>query len=267
MKAALNGGLNLSILDGWWNEYYDGENGWAIPTADSVDTPEERDQLESEALYDLIEHQVAPRFYDRNAQGVPERWTQSIRHTLSTLSPQLSAERMVREYAQRLYLPAAAAAHAVIDGDYAVAASLSEWKERERAAWPSVAVVHVESGGLDDTPQVGDELQVRARVNLGSLTPDDVSVQVVYGHTTNGDQLADARTVALTSAVLATTTTPITVVTPGAGAAQSDSEGLYGFSGTVVLERAGSFGYTVRVVPRHEHLASSAELGLIAAAR
>ncbi|RFA22047.1 alpha-glucan family phosphorylase [Subtercola boreus] len=267
MKAALNGGLNLSILDGWWNEYYDGENGWAIPTADSVDTPEERDQLESEALYDLIEHQVAPRFYDRNAQGLPERWTKSIRHTLSTLSPQLSAERMVSEYALRLYLPAAAAATAVIDHDYGPATALAEWKEQERAAWPSVAVVHVESGGLDDTPQVGDELQVRARVNLGSLTPSDVSVQVVYGHTTNGDQLADVRTVSLAPAVLSTATTPITVVTPEGGAPESDSEGLYGFSGTVVLGRAGSFGYTVRVVPRHENLASSAELGLVATAR
>ncbi|GAA0999976.1 alpha-glucan family phosphorylase [Subtercola frigoramans] len=265
MKAALNGGLNLSILDGWWNECYDGENGWAIPTADSAESSEERDQLESEALYDLIEHQVAPRFYDRNSEGVPERWTKSIRHTLATLSPSLSAERMVSEYVTRLYVPACAAEKAVSGHDYAPALELSEWKARERAAWSSVSVVHVESGGLDDTPQVGDELQVRASVNLGSLTPDDVSVEVVYGHTANGDQLTDARAVALAPTVVSTSTTPLTVVAPGV--VPTDADGLYGFSGTVVLEHAGSFGYTVRVVPKHELLASSAELGLIASAR
>jgi starch phosphorylase len=264
MKAALNGGLNLSILDGWWNEYYDGENGWAIPTADSADTPEERDQLESEALYDLIEHQVAPRFYDRTAQGLPERWTKSIRHTLATLSPSLSAERMVSEYVLRLYLPAAAAAHVIEGHDYTPAVELSEWKERERAGWPSVAVVHVESGGLDDTPQVGDELQVRARIQLGSLTPDDVAVEVVYGHAGVGDALTDVNSIALAPAQLPTTTTPITVINPGSQ--HTDSDGLWGFSGTVVLERAGSFGYTVRVVPKHANLASSAELGLVAGA-
>ncbi len=97
MKAALNGGLNLSILDGWWNEYFDGENGWAIPTADGAIDSAERDTIEANALYDLLEHRVAPRFYDRDADGLPRRWLESVRHTLQTLSKDLSAERMVRE--------------------------------------------------------------------------------------------------------------------------------------------------------------------------
>ena len=109
MKAALNGGLNLSILDGWWNEYYDDRNGWAIPSADSAGDGDERDALEAASLYDLIEHQIAPRFYDRGADGVPAKWVGDIRHTLATLSPELSADRMVREYVERLYLPAARA--------------------------------------------------------------------------------------------------------------------------------------------------------------
>ncbi|MCU1514985.1 MAG: glgP, partial [Microbacteriaceae bacterium] len=98
MKAALNGSLNLSILDGWWAEFYDEENGWAIPSADSAGDGAERDKLEADAMYDLIEHQIAPRFYDRGTDGVPTRWVESIRHTLSTLSFELSADRMVREY-------------------------------------------------------------------------------------------------------------------------------------------------------------------------
>jgi starch phosphorylase len=82
MKAALNGGLNLSVLDGWWDEWYDGDNGWAIPTADGVTDVDQRDDLEAEALYDLIENDVAPRFYDHDADGVPTRWLEMVRHTL-----------------------------------------------------------------------------------------------------------------------------------------------------------------------------------------
>ncbi|WP_440709710.1 alpha-glucan family phosphorylase [Herbiconiux sp. YIM B11900] len=276
MKAALNGGLNLSILDGWWNEYYDGENGWAIPTADSAGDAAERDALEAEALYDLMENQVAPRFYDRDADGIPQHWMQSIRHTLATLSPELSAERMVREYVQRLYIPAATAERAMTVDDHSAARSLSQWKDRVRAAWPGVAVLHVESGGLDDTPQVGDELHVRAHIQLGGLSPHDVAVEVVYGHAVHGDDLSDPAVAELSTPHARAGAAAAGAETGGAdptdapaGAVEEEpvevpSELVY--SGTVALSRAGSFGYTVRVVPKHPNLASEAELGLIAVA-
>jgi starch phosphorylase len=245
MKAALNGSLNLSILDGWWAEFYDDENGWAIPTADSAGDGAERDKLEALALYDLIENQVAPRFYDRDFDGVPTRWVDSIRHTLGTLSPQLSADRMVREYVERLYLPAAAAEAAISSDSYQPARELARWKTRVTAAWPGVHVTHVESGGVDATPQVGDSLHVRAHVDLAGLTADDVSVEVVYGRAREGDLLDDIHRETL---VLSSTT----------------EDAVATFSGTVPLDRSGSFGYNVRVVPKHPLLASPAELGLIA---
>ena len=111
MKSALNGGLNLSIRDGWWDELYDGANGWAIPTADGVDDPHRRDDLEANALYELLATQVAPAFYDRT-DGVPHRWVELVRHTLTTLRPQVQATRMVREYVEDWYIPAARAARA-----------------------------------------------------------------------------------------------------------------------------------------------------------
>ena len=247
MKAALNGSLNLSILDGWWAEFYDQENGWAIPTADAAGDGAERDKLEANAMYDLIENQIAPRFYDRDFDGVPTRWVQSIRHTLTTLTPALSADRMVREYVERLYIPAAHAEHAVSDTGYVPARELAAWKERIVAAWPEVSVTHVESGGVDAVPQVGDVLHVRAHVVLGELEPDDVKVEVVYGRAKDGDKLADIHRSALE------------LVSHDLGAAAT-------FGGTVPLAKAGSFGYNVRVVPRHPLLATPAELGLIAVA-
>jgi len=246
MKAALNGSLNLSILDGWWAEFYDEENGWAIPSADSAGDGAERDKLEADSMYDLIEHQIAPRFYDRGDDGVPHRWVQSIRHTLSTLSPALSADRMVREYVERLYIPAAAAEEAISANSYQPARELALWKTKVNAAWPAVQVTHVESGGVDAVPQVGDTLHVRAQVELGGLTADDVAVEVVYGRAREGDGLVDTQHSAL----------EIT----------QESGGVSTFAGSVPLARAGSFGYNVRVVPRHPLLASAAEMGLVAAA-
>jgi glycogen phosphorylase len=260
MKAALNGALNLSILDGWWNEYYDGEDGWAIPSADSAGDARERDELEAESLYDLIENQVAPRFYRRDAHGVPTRWLRSVRHTLSTLSPALSADRMVREYVQRLYMPAAKAAEAISDGDYAGGRELAQWKNLIQSAWGAVSVVHVESGGLAPVPQVGDSLHVRAQVQLGTLTPDDVAVQVVYGTSREGDDLVDIATVELAPLE----DDAVDAHTPMTGTLYLD--GSTTFAGTVTLTRPGSFGYNVRVVPKNPYLVNPAEMGLVAVA-
>src|SRR5690606_27580100 len=149
MKAALNGALNLSILDGWWNEYHDEHNGWAIPSADSAGDGAERDALEAGAMYDLIEHQIAPRLYDRTEDGVPAKWVADIRHTLTTLSPALSADRMVREYVDRLYTPAAAAERAITASSYQPARDFAAWRARVEAGWPGVHVTHVESGGVE----------------------------------------------------------------------------------------------------------------------
>ena len=106
MKAALNGSLNLSILDGWWAERFDGENGWAIPSAAESTDPAERDALEAVAMYDLVEHRIAPAFYERDAAGRPRRWLQMVRQSIATVLPRFSAQRMVKEYVQKMYVPA-----------------------------------------------------------------------------------------------------------------------------------------------------------------
>ena len=248
MKAALNGGLNLSVLDGWWDEWYDGSNGWSIPSADGVDDPERRDDIESRALYELIEQKVAPRFYDCDTSGddvgVPARWIEMVRHTMRSLGPKVLADRMVRDYVRLLYAPAAASSRA-LNGDHAGAEQLATWKRRVRAAWPRVGVDHVESSGIGDAAEVGDTLEVRAFVSLGELAPSDVDVQVVHGRIRHEEALVDTATESLQ-------------------VAESYEAGRHRFEGRVRLGSTGPFGYTVRVVPRHRLLASPAELGCVA---
>jgi glycogen phosphorylase len=244
MKAALNGGLNLSILDGWWDEWYDGENGWAIPSADGVDDPDRRDDIESVALYDLIENEVAPRFYDADSDGVPSRWLEMVRHTLKSLGPKVLATRMVSDYVTELYGPAAVAGRR-LNSDYQGAARLAEWKQRIRAGWPAVRVEHVESEGVGDSPEVGATLTVQAYVGLGDLVPDDVDVQLVHGVVTAEDTLVNSQVESLHSV-------------------ESYEGGRHRFDGSIQLERSGGFGYTVRVIPRNEFLISPAELGVVA---
>src|SRR5215203_2693864 len=233
MKSALNGGLNLSIRDGWWDEMYDGENGWAIPTADGIDDSR-RDDIEAAGFYSLVESQVAPRFYDRR-EDTPSRWVEMVRHTLKGLGPQVLATRMVRDYVTRLYAPAAGSARRVAADGYAGAKQLATWRMKVLGAWPSVTVRHVESSGVGDTPELGATLSLRAEVDLAGLDPADVDVQAAYGRVDETNGLHDVQTLALAYA--------------------GDGDGLHRWEGTVPLERTGAFGYTVRVLPTHPLLA------------
>ena len=128
MKAALNGGLNLSIRDGWWDEWFDGQNGWAIPTADGVADADRRDEVEARAIYDLLSNQVLPRFYESGRDGVPARWVEMVRHTLRETGPKVLATRMVRDYVQALYVPAAGSARAMAGDGYAPAREEAGWR-------------------------------------------------------------------------------------------------------------------------------------------
>ncbi|HEY0637352.1 MAG TPA: alpha-glucan family phosphorylase [Pseudonocardiaceae bacterium] len=248
MKSALNGGLNLSIRDGWWDEFYDGENGWAIPTADGVVDPNRRDDLEAAALYELLNTQVGPMFYDRTEDGVPSRWVAMVRHTLATLRPQVQATRMVREYVERWYAPAARSSAAVLGADFGGARDLAGYRGRMEAAWPRVRVAHVDTTGVPDGPAavslaMGTPLTVRAAVELAGLDPREVTVQVLVGRVDDHDELHSP---------VATDMIP---AGPADGAAR--------FEATVALPAAGVIGYTVRVLPRHDLLASPVELGRV----
>ncbi|WNG91590.1 alpha-glucan family phosphorylase [Mycobacterium sp. ITM-2016-00318] len=250
MKSALNGGLNLSIRDGWWDEWYDGENGWEIPTADGLADDGRRDDLEAAALYSLVERSVAPKFYDRDERGVPVRWVEMVRHTLEVLGPKVLASRMVRDYTERYYAPAAQSLRRTVEpreeGDvpFGAAGDLAAYRQRAHEAWPKIQVTDVDSTGLPDTPLLGSELTLSASVQLAGLRPDEVSVQAVLGRVDTADALVN----------------PVTVAMVHTGTGEGGTET---FATTTPLPVAGPVGYTVRVLPHHPLLVSDTELGLV----
>jgi starch phosphorylase len=247
MKSALNGGLNLSVRDGWWDEWFDGENGWAIPSADDVTDTARRDELESAALYDLLEQMVSPLFYDTSAGGLPGRWLEMVAHTFADLGPRAQASRMVREYVTGLYEPAARASRALAggpegSGPFTAARDLAAWKRRVRTAWAGVHIEHIEAADGERHP--GEMLPVRASVALGELSPGDVTVEAVCGRVGDDDEIIDPEITAL-------------------ALSGPPTDGIARYAGEARLGRPGPFGYTVRVAPWHPLLATETEMGLV----
>jgi starch phosphorylase len=208
-----------------------------------------RDDLEASALYDLLEHAVVPKFYERDHRGVPPRWIEMVRHTLQTLGPKVLASRMVRDYVEQYYVPAAQSLRKTVGatdagGEYGGARELAAYRRRAEEAWPNIDVTDVDSTGLPDTPVLGSKLTLTATVYLAGLAPDEVTVQAVLGRVDSGDVLLD----------------PITVEMSYTGVAEAGNQV---FSTTTPLPLAGALGYTVRVLPRHPMLAAGTELGLV----
>ncbi len=239
MKAALNGALNCSVLDGWWDECYDGTNGWAIESAGDDPDQERRDLREAGSLFNILENQVVPRFYDRGRDGVPRQWVSMVLQAWATLGPQVTAARMVRDYTTDLYEPAAASAIHLLSSSGKPAAALAAWRARVDEAWDGVSVTSVE---LDDTPlQAGGSCNVVVTVDLGGLKAADVRVQCVHGPVGHdGEFLAELEVVEL----------------------QQSAPGTY--TGSITIAVAGTHGVSARVVPVHRDLANAFDVGRIA---
>jgi starch phosphorylase len=237
MKAALNGSLNLSVLDGWWDECFNGENGWAISSAETIDDLAKRDQVEAESLFGLLERHVVPMFYERHEGPLPRRWIRHVKENLASLGPEVVASRMVRDYTEQLYEPTAVRADA-LSGDRGVrAVALAGWIERVRASWKAVHVDGVETDTT--TADLGGSRAVSARVALGDLSPDDVEVQLLHGPVGQNDEIDHSHRV---------------VMSPDGDR----------YTGTFTCEHPGRYGFTVRVVPHHADLVTPVELGLVA---
>ncbi len=246
MKLPPNGGLNLSVLDGWWCEGYNGKNGWAIGAEIEDGDSEFQNEVDASSLYQLLENQIIPLYYAKPDGRLPLAWLQLMRESIRSVTPIFNTHRMVKEYTERLYLRAARA-HAEFSRDgWQAATELSQWKAQMRKDWPQVRISDVQIGNKDrQNIQVGDSLQVSAQVHLGALDPRHVRVEAYHGEAEN-DALRHP-----------------TVTVLGEGK-RLEGDGDYIYEGAVPAAESGTYGFSVRVVPTYPHLLQAHELRLIA---
>jgi starch phosphorylase len=244
MKVCVNGGLNLSVLDGWWVEGYQQDNGWAIGAGEEYTDLDYQDQVESRAIYDLLEQEIVPIFYERGSDGIPREWLKRMKRNIATNVPFFNTNRMVQQYVEVSYWPSARR-HLALSGDaMRRAIGLAEWKRKVASSWGQVRVDGVEALGNTEQLRVGQEMAVKARVQLGALTPDDVSVQLVHGTL---DALGD---------ISRTHVAPMSPAGPPRG-------GAWEYQGTIACRASGQYGFAVRVLPKNADLPSPFEPGLV----
>ncbi len=245
MKPPPNGGLNLSVLDGWWDEAWNGRNGWAIGEEIKDGSMEFQNEVDAESLYSILENQVTPLFYARPDGRLPLAWLQLMRDSMRTVTPQFNTHRMVEEYTTRLYEPAATAARRLASNSCLPARALRDWKEDMRRRWHDVRIeeAHLEGGDLSNVP-VGSPVKVVARVHLGEIKPEYVLVQACLGRG-EGESVG------------CYTMLPLSPI-PGPG-----YPGVHQFEGTITAQDSGEFALALRVIPQHSHLTQAHELRLI----
>ena len=245
MKSAPNGGINLSVLDGWWREGYNGSNGWAIGAEIDNGTTEFQNEVDASSLYQLLENQIVPLYYAKPDGKLPLAWLQLMRESIRGVTPVFNTQRMVKEYTEQLYVPAAQAYENFSRDGCGAATQLSQWKAQMRKDWPQVQVSEVQVANKDrQSISVGESLQISARVHLGAVDPQHVRVEAYHGEVDNGDLHNP------TAAVLNQTN-------------QADGNGTYVYQGSVPATESGTYGFSVRVVPVHPCLMQAHELRLI----
>jgi starch phosphorylase len=250
MKAAANGALNLSTLDGWWDEVWRephrmAQIGWAIGKGEVYDNRDYQDQVEAEALYDLLERDIIPTFYERSADRLPRKWIGWMKASIGTLCRFVNTHRMVSDYTREFYMNAHQRYRELERDGAAGARALAAWLCRTREAWPQVRIEAIEGGPNNSLP-VGARMRVRAHVQAGPLSRDDIAVELYLGPVTASGEIDSAAT---------TRMQPV----------ERDSQGRWVYEAAAVsCNRSGLHGYTVRVLPRHPALASPFLPGLIA---
>ncbi|MQL52916.1 alpha-glucan family phosphorylase [Desulfofundulus thermobenzoicus] len=262
-KAAVNGVIHCSVLDGWWPEAYDGENGFAVGEIRAYPDEDIQDQDDACSLYALLEETIIPMYYDRDRRGVPRAWVELMKRSLQTIPPQFNTERMVKEYCRLFYVPAVERDIRFTGDNYTPARQLQEFKQRIAENWSRVAIISVKAGDAKSMG-VGDPLHIEAVVQLGSLAPEEVAVEIVYGNT--GDQSFLYSEVLDTSCLVRTARQQEQLrnisrmpMTP----AERLPDGNHRYTGRLILPQ-GTLGYTVRVRPVHPDFAHIFELPLVA---
>lgn len=241
MKAAINGVLHLSTLDGWWDEAYNGMNGFSIGAGEEYENSDEHDAIEREALFQLLEQEIIPMFYDRSKKGIPERWVERMKECLKTLPAFFSTQRMVQEYSEVHYFVATQIVQALSAEHGKVAENLYNWKQNIRALWSHISVLRVDITGTENA-YVGKPIHVSAEIDLAGISPSDVVVEAYYGILSASGEILNGRSA------------PLSVNR------DASTESVIRYFGSFDCEHSGTLGCTIRIVPSHQLMTNKQDL-------
>ncbi len=243
MKAGANGALNLSILDGWWDEAYNTGIGWAIGQGEEYSDTEEQDLLESAALYHLLENDVIPTFYRRSKNNLPRDWISMMKNIIKEVSPVYNTNRMVREYLQKYYQPSAEQWFQFSENNFAITKGLSKWKSNMVKNWNHIKIVKVTSDNFQEI-SVGDNFSITATLDMKNIKPQDVNIEIYYGRLDSEGEITAGETVSMKPE-------------------GTPTDSVYNYKAEIPCNHTGQHGFSLRVLPFHENLKNPHEMGLI----
>ncbi|MFO7447506.1 MAG: alpha-glucan family phosphorylase [Ignavibacteriaceae bacterium] len=245
MKVIANGGLNFSVLDGWWDEAFDPEVGWKIGNGEEYSDNDYQDEVEARQFYHTLESEIIPLFYSTGVDRLQRAWVAKMKASMKKLGPIFNTHRMVQEYFEKYYKPSFENRAVLLEKEWSKAKELASWKENIINSWSSISVVNIETEGDIKKVYVGEEIPVKAEINLGNLQPDDIEVQLYYGPVDKQDEPQLNKT---------------SVMKPNP---KLNQNGFYSYSGKIISEKSGQQGYTIRILPKHPLLIHPLELGVI----
>lgn len=243
MKAVVNGALHLSVLDGWWDEGYDPDIGWTIGSGESYEDHDFQDELESRSLYETLEKDIVPLFYDRGRDGLPRRWLAMMKASLHKLCPMFNTHRMVSEYWTRFYIPSAERHFQLAKNDWQGLRELAGWRQKIMYNWSNVTIKETRMDEISEI-EMGASYHAEADVFLGELSPEDIMVEAYYGRLDPSNQFTNSFT---------------SVMTP----AGPTRDQVCTYQGDFRFEEVGHFGLNVRLTPNHPNPESRHAMGLV----
>ena len=242
-KASLNGVINFSVLDGWWLEGYNSKNGWMIGENQEYADYEAQDRVDSQSIYDTLENKIIPMYYDKNEDGISEKWLQYMKESIISTGGRFSTSRMVTDYTDKLYMPLCNLYHNYYT-DLEKVAQFNSWKESLKSSWEQIEIT--QENNLDNiTIDAGNNIEVKCKVKLGDMKPENIEAQVYYGKIDDNGVVDD-----------------ITIIPMELEQADEENR-IYAYKAKVKLINGGSYGYTFRVMPKHEMILDSANLNLV----
>jgi glycogen phosphorylase len=245
MKVIANGGLNFSVLDGWWDEGFDPEVGWKIGNGEEYSDSEYQDEVEVRQLYHTLEKQIVTLFYNRGEDKLPRGWIAKVKNSMKKLGPFFNTHRMVQEYFEKYYSSSIEKRYLLSDKKWDKVKDVADWKQRVVDNWRGIRVISTGTNNEENIIYVGNEFKVHAEVELGELTPDDVEVQIYFGPIEKQDDPQYNSTVIMEQE------------------GKRTKEGRYKFSGKINTSTTGQQGYTIRILPKHPLMVHPFELGVI----